>query len=282
MTENTMIMKRLTRSFLRLMACGLAAVLVFAAAGPASAFATEVDPNYTPPPVYTSGDYSYYFNEDGETLTIEDYHGKDKDIVIPTEIDGYAVTGIGMQAFSYVKMDSLTVPEQIASIGYRAFEYCVVSESFVLPKNIRIGMNAFAYASLPDVILIPEGAQLEKCAFSYCRTGETVVVSPQAVIGKRCFGYSDRLTTVVCADGATVEEDAFEYCRALKQVILCGDVAVDEDAFSYCRSAKITQAAKDEFSRILAELAIELPEPAPRQEAGPQAESKGKTHTGIL
>ena len=275
-------MKRANASLPRLLTCMLAAVLVLAAVMPASAFAadiivfplTEVDPNYVPPPVYTCGDYFYYFNDDEETVTIKDYQGTEKDIVIPTELDGHAVTAIGMQAFSYVKMNSLTIPEQIASVGYRAFEYCVVSESFVLPKNIRIGSNAFAYASLPDVIIIPEGAQLEYCAFSYCHTGETLVVCPQAVIGARCFGYSDLLTTVVCADGSAVEKDAFEYCRALKQAILCGDVTVDEDAFSYCRSAKITQTGEAAFSRVLSALSIELPESAFTQKDAPQAEAE--------
>ena len=278
-------MKRPAASLSRRMTCVLAALLLITAVSSASAFAwksgntasEEVDPNWVPPAVYTSGDYDYIFNEDdGETISIADYHGKEENIIIPTELDGYAVTGIGTEAFSYVKMKSLTVPEQISSIGYRAFEYCTVSESFTLPKNIRIGMNAFAYASLPEIIIIPEGAQVGSCAFSYCKAGEIVIVCPQAVMEKRCFGYGYTLAAVVCAAGAEVEEDAFEYCRSLEQVILCGDVTLDEEAFSYCRNAKITQGGEADFARILTQLSIELPEPSP------QPETKAETHTGIL
>ena len=212
----------------------LSGVLVILMLGSAAAFATEVDPNYVPPPVYTSGDFSYYFNEDKTSITICDYDGDAEELVIPVELDGCPVTGIGSQAFSYVKLKSLTIPDRIRDIHWRAFEYCVVSESFTLPENVRIGGDAFSYASLPDLITIPRGAQLDRCAFSYCKTGETVVVEPGAVIGERCFGYSKQLKTVFCESGSVLKEDAFEYCRTLDRVILCSDVQMDQDAFPYC------------------------------------------------
>ena len=48
----------------------LSGMLVVLMLGSAAASATEVDPNYVPPPVYTSGDYSYYINEDKTSVTI--------------------------------------------------------------------------------------------------------------------------------------------------------------------------------------------------------------------
>ena len=145
----------------------LSGMLVVLMLGSAAASATEVDPNYVPPPVYTSGDYSYYINEDKTSVTICGYEGDAEELVIPTELDGYPVTEIGYQAFSYVKVKSLTIPDRIREIQRRAFEYCVVSERFTLPEDVFIGGDAFSYASLPDLIVIPRGAQLDRCAFSY-------------------------------------------------------------------------------------------------------------------
>ena len=216
----------------------LSGMLVVLMLGSAAASATEVDPNYVPPTVYTSGDYSYYINEDKTSVTICGYRGNAEELVIPTELDGYPVTEIGYQAFSYVKLKSLTIPDRIREIQRRAFEYCVVSENFTLPENVFIGGDAFSYASLPDLIVVPRGAQLDRCAFSYCKTGETLIVQPGAVIGERCFGYSKQLKTVFCESGSVLKADAFEYCRALEQVILCSDVQMDEDAFPYCGDAK--------------------------------------------
>lgn len=235
--------KQMTRGLSAWMKALLSGVLIILMLGSAAAFATEVDPNYVPPTVYPSGDYSYYFNEDEASITICDYRGNAEELVIPTELDGYPVTKIGYQAFSYVKLKSLTIPDRIREIQRRAFEYCVVSENFTLPENVRIGGDAFSYASLPDLIIIPQGAQVDRCAFSYCKTGETVIVQPGAVIGERCFGYSKQLKTVFCESGVVLKGDAFEYCRALEQVILCSDVQMDEDAFSYCGSARFLVVA---------------------------------------
>ena len=240
----------------------LAVVIAVLLLGPTVAFAAgdktarEEMPPFEPPEVYSSGDYSYIINEDG-TITISDYEGEEEELVIPTEIDGYAVSAIGGEAFSYAEMKSLTIPEEIGEIGGRAFEYCSISDSVEFPANVVIGHSAFSYASLPSVLCIPGGVQVGREAFSYCEDLEVLIVGSQAVMGKRCFGYSEDLRMVVCAEGAALEEDAFEYCRDVEQVILCGDVAVHKDAFSYCGHVKAKQADKEELSQILATLSIE-------------------------
>jgi hypothetical protein len=241
--EDRHMEKQNTRFFSGGIKALLSGMLVVLMLGSAAASATEVDPNYVPPPVYTSGDYSYYINEDKTSVTICGYEGDAEELVIPTELDGYPVTEIGYQAFSYVKVKSLTIPDRIREIQRRAFEYCVVSERFTLPEDVFIGGDAFSYASLPDLIVIPRGAQLDRCAFSYCKTGETLIVQPGAVIGERCFGYSKQLKTVFCESGSVLKADAFEYCRVLEQAILCSDVQMDEDAFSYCGSARFLVVA---------------------------------------
>lgn len=188
----------------------------------------ETEQVYVPdevlPEVITSGDYEYTVNDDADTITISDYIGTDEEVEIPEEIDGYRVTDIGGQAFSYKKMKSLTFPSGIRSIGARAFEYCDIPE-----------------------VTIPAGTTVETCAFGYCDNLRKVLIGQDAVIKSRAFGYCDDLETVVCAAGSKLEEDTFEYCRNLKKVILCGDVEVDEDAFYDCDHAEMIRAEESEY-----------------------------------
>ena len=46
-----------------------------------------------------------------------------KDVIIPAEIDGKKVTGIGKRAFSRTKLTSLTIPEGVTFIGSNAFSF---------------------------------------------------------------------------------------------------------------------------------------------------------------
>ena len=216
---------------------------------------TETIPDYIPdiepPEIFESGDYAYQINDDGSSVTIAGYTGNEDEIEIPSEIDGYQVTGIGPEAFSYYKMKSLVFPDSISRIGGRAFEYCEVTSLLQLPENAALGWDAFAYAELPARLVIPEGVMVEGCAFSYCDTIEQVFVGADVVIGSRAFGYCDSLEQVVCAPGSTVEEDAFEYCRAMENIILCDPVTVDEGAFPYCGEAERRKADESEFDALL-------------------------------
>lgn len=181
-----------------------------------------------PPTVSTSGDYDYTVNED--TATIVKYNGNDKDVEIPAEIDGYPVTEVGAEAFSYLKLNSVAIPEGILTIGKRAFEYCEITDALQLPENITVSVDAFSYAKLPEVVTIPAGATVEKGAFSYIKAMKQVVIESDTVIKSRAFGYCDDLEQVVCL--GYLETRAFEYCEGIKQVLLQDEVA--EGAFDNC------------------------------------------------
>ena len=177
---------------------------------------TEVDPNYRSPEIISSGVFDYYVNNDKETITVMDYSGDGDMIEIPSSIDGYMVTEIGHEAFSYKKMKSLLLPDTIATIGLRAFEYCTITDECRLPENVSILKDAFSYAELPEVLTIPAGAVVGKCAFSYCEKVRQVLVGENAVIGERAFEYCDDLEEVVRGEGSQVEERAFDYCDKLR------------------------------------------------------------------
>jgi len=249
-------MKKMRRFFSVLMIGTLSLVVlsgmsaVFGMEGSADEW--EIDPALeVPKPVVQSGDYGYQINDDNETVTIAEYYGSDQDIVIPEELDGYVVTAIGYQAFTYLEMKSLTIPETVESIGMRAFEYCTISKQLVLPEQITVMGDAFSYALLPQVVSIPDGAVLKDDAFSYNEKMEILCIGSGVTVGESAFGYSEELAAVVIADGTLLEDDAFEYTDSLEQVVLCGDVQMEGEPFSYCKQAKISQAGADDYAIVM-------------------------------
>ena len=78
-------------------------------------------PDIEPPTILASGDYSYYVNDDGSTVTIAEYTGDEEVIEIPSEIDGYQVMDIGGKAFIYTRMKSLSIPDSVTHMGGGAF-----------------------------------------------------------------------------------------------------------------------------------------------------------------
>ena len=204
-------------------------------------------PDIEPPKIISSGDYSYYVNDDGGTVTIAEYTGDEEVIEIPSEIDGYQVMDIGGKAFIYTRMKSLSIPDSVRSIGNRAFDNCQITDRLELPEGCHIWVDAFCYAELPSEIEIPSGTVVEDSAFSYCDTIKKVRVGSGAGLKSRAFSYCDYLEEAVLASGCRLEKKAFEYCRELKKVTLCGPVEMDEEAFSYCGDFELIEAEEQEY-----------------------------------
>ncbi len=199
------------------------------------------------PEILTSGDYSYYVNDDQATVTIAGYTGSETVIEIPSELEGYPVSYIGYQAFTYMEMNSLIIPDGILGIEARAFEYCAIPDSIRLPAGITIGEDAFSYALLPSDVKIPDSSTIEKNAFSYSEEMKHVFIGPGTVVKGRAFEYCDDLNLVVCANGCSLESGAFGYCGALEKVVLCGEAAIADDAFPEGGSFYLTEAAEGEY-----------------------------------
>ena len=230
-----------------------AAFILTMLSGAAMVQADEIDPDYGEGPVITSGDFGYQMNEDG-TVTIAEYTGSEEDLVIPAEIDGYQVSAIGPESFSYQKLKSLIISEGIQEIAGRAFEYCTVTDSFVLPLNATIRYSAFSYAKLPEVMTIPSGAVLAESSFSYCDLLKVLIIEPETVVEDGAFEYCKNLVSVVCAADASLENEAFYSCSRLENVYLCGDVQTDGDPFAFCDNVEIISAEEEDFSRIVDEV----------------------------
>ncbi len=99
-------------------------------------------------------------------LTIVDYVGKEKEVIIPKEIDGIAVTQIGNYAFYNNQLTSVVIPEG-CSIGNYAFAYNQLT-SVVIPEGCSIGNDAFYNNQPLEVIKQGEKEIAVKCMDGYC------------------------------------------------------------------------------------------------------------------
>lgn len=125
----------------------------------------------------TSGDWSYTINEDETTITITEYRGTEKNLVIPSEIDGYIVTVLGgniihedfyggeynsYSVFRYGNcINTIKLPNTLVTIGNSAFDRCNNMISVNLNEGlVTIGNNAFSKCKKLECINIPSTVSL--------------------------------------------------------------------------------------------------------------------------
>ena len=114
-----------------------------------------------------SGEWTYTVNDDGSTITIIEYRGKESKIIIPSEIDKYTVTGLGngrvvdsSQDFSVFRygnrIDTIKLPSTLVTIGTIAFSGCCNLRQIELNEGLQtIGNKAFSECEKLESINIP-------------------------------------------------------------------------------------------------------------------------------
>ncbi|MBN2017551.1 MAG: leucine-rich repeat domain-containing protein [Candidatus Cloacimonetes bacterium] len=139
--------------------------------------------------IKTSGDFEYTFiNND---LTITDYLGEVKELIIPDSIDGFPVTAIGDTAFTDNNLYSVTIPSSVKTIGEEAFYNNSLSSVFIPNSVTVISDGAFDYNCL-DSVNIPQSVKvIGKEAF--CDNLLESVIIPDSVIeiGENAFSWND-------------------------------------------------------------------------------------------
>lgn len=113
---------------------------------------------------------SHRYNADG-SITITEYTGQEKNVVIPRTIYGQTVTHIGARAFYLCSLlTSVTIPDSVKYIGEWAFWGCSSLTSVNIPKNVRTIRNrAFLGCSSLTSLKLPEGIKsIAEATFSDC------------------------------------------------------------------------------------------------------------------
>ena len=198
----------------------------------------------------TYGDFEYY--DLGTEIEIEEYNGNDTVLVIPSEIDGKAVTNIKKRAFCGCNsLKSVKIPGSVTSIGAAAFFDCKKLTNIEIPESVTsIGEDAFGNTpwltnkqkenplvivnhividgeKCKDVI-IPDGVtSIGDSAFFDCKKLTSVKI-PESVtsIGNYAFCDCSNLTCIEIPESVTsIGEDAFVYCERLRLVVFPGSYA---------------------------------------------------------
>jgi hypothetical protein len=137
--------------------------------------------------------------------TITKYEGWDTKIVIPAQIGGVPVTGIGNGAFRNMGITSVTLPAGINRIGERAFADNKLT-TVTIPANVGIEKNAFSNNQLTS-LTTGNGCTIDDRAFS-----------------------DNRLTNLTIGNGCTINRYPFSTDN-LKNIVLGANINFGEETF---------------------------------------------------
>jgi len=117
---------------------------------------------------------------EGTSIEITDYPEKATgDVVIPADIEGLPVTGIGRRAFySCTSLTSVSIPNSVISIGLHAFNSCTSLTSVTIPTSVTsIGNSAFGSCTGLTSISIPSSVtSIGSLAFQNCTSLTSIMV----------------------------------------------------------------------------------------------------------
>ncbi|MBR4111439.1 MAG: leucine-rich repeat protein [Ruminiclostridium sp.] len=177
-----------------------------------------------------SGEYSYRILRDG-TAELTGYSGKEKNVVIPTEIDGYTVSGIGEKCFYFnIDIISVDIPYTVKSVGNRAFYLCTSMEEVTLPEGLEIiDESAFGACGVLESVTLPSTvAEIRSAAFQSCYALKEVTIPDSVtVFSDRVFQNCTSLEKVVIGKNITkIEEYTFDECCFLRRIEIPENVFV--------------------------------------------------------
>jgi len=266
--------KKLTAFLASLVIC-LSAASAYAPAVSADETTTAASESTEDEGVKTSGSFTYSMTHDN-TVCIEDCSSTDKDLVIPAEIDGIAVTELGMRAFGSTPdqvYETITLP---ASINYissnNPFIYCpslkeIKLESgnadFVLKDGVLFSKDMKTLVFYPPKkegtsYTVPDGVETVATAGIYS-TALTEIKLPSSLssAGSYAFSTNHSLKAIdLSATGVTnISMALCADCPALTDVKLSADTTIiDMGAFWGCTSlaeieipGKVTSIGQNAF-----------------------------------
>lgn len=202
----------------------------------------------------TSGDFEYsVISEEEKTCKITKYNGEAAELDIPSQLDGYIVTGIGEISFyNLTSLTSITIPNSVTSVDDGAFYYCPALESVTIGsglsnisyhfvmctslQNFTVSADNENYCDIDGVVFSKDATKL--ILYPAGRNGDYAI--PDGVIGieQMAFAYCQSLTGVTMPNSVTsIGNDACYGCTSLTNITIPNSVtSIGNDAFYYCSS----------------------------------------------
>ncbi len=200
-----------------------------------------------------SGDSYGAYKFDMYSQTILGYNSDEKDVVIPSTIEGVQVKVIGRDAFKYENITSVTIPEGVVEIQSDAF-YGNLLTSVTLPSTLETFGDAAFFDNQLTSITIPEKITIlpDNCfannkiteiifnkniktidRFAFDRNELTSVTLPEGLetIGYSCFSENKIKTFNIPSTVKTIDCWAFSY-NDIENIIIPSNVtAIGDGAF---------------------------------------------------
>lgn len=186
----------------------------------------------------------FNYTIENEKAIITRYTGVEKNINIPSEINGYTVVRIGNYAFCENNiLERVVIPEGVLSIGEGAFFSCSNLIEVRLPDSLRsIELMAFENCIKLMQISIPDSViHIGWEAFAYCKSlSELKLPKHLETIEQSVFLNCENLNEIQLPSELTViESNAFSGCANLKNILLPNKVStIENNAFSNCINLK--------------------------------------------
>ncbi len=195
-----------------------------------------------------SSDGLYYYS--GYSITGFTEKGKNEisgNFIIPTEIDGVAITRIGFDAFAgCTSITELTIPQNITFIGNGAFANCKSLKKVTYNSSYNTaydylygctGINTFEFGK--GVTAIPNNACYGLSSLKKVIFNDTVTAIGSSAF-KDCSSLSDD-----AIDLSNVQKyggSAFEGCTSFKKIELSEDtISIGYNAFANCTNSNLTE-----------------------------------------
>lgn len=146
----------------------------------------------------------FAINSDG---VITAYYGNKSVVMLPSQIQGKQVIGIGNNCFKGSKITSIQIPGTVRSIGNSAFQDCVNLKNVIFASstvNVDIGISAFKGCTSLENINLPVTSSIGTSAFESCSSLKKLTIRKGCKsIGQYCFAYCTELTKLTIEDEKT-------------------------------------------------------------------------------
>jgi hypothetical protein len=196
----------------------------------------------------------YNYTTNNGTITITGYTGPGGAVVVPNSIHGWAVTGIGEDAFriTLTRLTSITLPSSVTTIGSWAFSDTGLTNMFISASVTSIGHGAFftcsnlmaitvdaanaSYSSVDGILFNKNQTTVVQCPGG--RVESVTLPGSVTDLGNMAFYGCSSLLGVTIPNGVTgIGSALFCGCSSLSSVTVPDNVtSIANAAFLGCSS----------------------------------------------
>ena len=175
-------------------------------------------------------DYDYQII--GDKASVISYHGTASEVVVPSTIEGYSVTGISSKAFYQNTTISKIVAPSVTSIGSSCFSYSNLT-SVELPEVTNLNSSCFSYSNLTSIEL-PKVTSLGYYCFESCTRLSSVSFPLATSVGTQCFYKCTNLSSVELPEVTKLSGSCFSDCSKLTSIELPKVTSIGSSCFYGC------------------------------------------------